>query len=105
MFNLAPTETFKEEVKIQSKTANGWREESFIGEFLRSPESRRDELQTTPFVKLVDEFLVGWEMKDMERKPVDFTPEHKAAFLEIPAAVRETALAYLRANAGAKPKN
>lgn len=105
MFNLALTETFKEEVKTQVKTANGWREESFIGEFIRTPESRRDELQNKPFAQLVEEVLVGWEMKDLDRKPVDFTPEHKALFLEHPGAVRETALAYLKANAGAKPKN
>lgn len=105
MFNLAPTETFKEEVKIQVKTDSGWREESFTGVFKRTPESRREELQNTPFTKLVDEVLVDWDMKDLERKPVDFTPEHKSIFLEMTGAVRETAVAYLRANAGAKAKN
>lgn len=106
MFDLTPSETFKETVKINSKTENGlWREESFKAVFKRSGEDRRLELHNKPFGELVDEFLVGWEMLDMQRRPVEFTPENKAAFLLIPAAVRETALVYLRTNVGAKEKN
>ena len=106
MFNLAPTETFKHEVKVQTKTESGsWREESFVGVFVRTPEDRRMELNDKTYAKLVDEVLIGWEMKDLQRLPVEFTPENKAAFLSIPAAVRETAVAYIGANAGAKVKN
>lgn len=106
MFNLTPSETFKETVKIQTKTESGlWREESFTAVFKRSEEARRQELHNKPFCEVVDEFLVGWDMVDLQRKPVEFTPENKAAFLQIPAAVRETAITYLRTNAGAKEKN
>lgn len=106
MFNLTPSETFKETVKIQVKTESGsWREESFTAIFLRSEEERRQELHNKPFAEIVEEFLVGWDMKDMQRAPVDFSADNKAAFLRIPAAVRETAITYLRTNAGAKEKN
>lgn len=106
MFELNPTETFKHEVKVNSKLPSGsWREESFTGVFLRTSEDERMELQALPFAELCNRVLVGWEMVDMERKPVEFTPENKAAFLRHPAAVRETALAYVNANAGAKQKN
>lgn len=106
MFNLTPSETFKETVKIQTKTESGlWREESFTAVFKRTAEERRQELHNKPFGEVVDEVLVGWDMVDLERKPVEFTPENKAAFLQIPAAVRETAITYLRTNAGAKEKN
>ncbi|WP_343739994.1 hypothetical protein [Delftia tsuruhatensis] len=106
MFNLTPSETFKETVKIQVKTESGsWREESFTAIFQRSDEERRQELHNKPFAEVVDEFLVGWEMKDLQRLPVEFTPDNKAAFMRLPAAVRETAITYLRTNAGAKEKN
>lgn len=106
MFNLTPSETFKETVKTQTKTENGlWREESFTAVFQRTDESRRMELHNKPFAEVVEEVLVGWEMVDLQRKPVEFTPENKAAFMQIPAAVRETAITYLRTNAGAKEKN
>lgn len=106
MFNLTPSETFKEPVKMQVKTENGlWREETFTAIFLRTGEERRAELHDKPFPEVVDEVLVGWEMVDLQRRPVEFTPENKAAFLRLSGAARETALTYLRANAGAKAKN
>lgn len=105
MFNLVRKETFKETVKLQVKTDNGWREESFVGIFKRVNQTRQQELTNIPFNEVLDEVLVGWEMKSMEGAAVEFTPENLAAFKEIPGVARATVMAYMAANVGAKEKN
>lgn len=106
MFDLNPKETFKTTIKHQSPLpSGGWREETFVGEFLRTPEEEREELLKLTYVEVCEQKLVGWEMVDLQRKPVEFTPENKAAFLRISGAVRETALKYFNVNAGIKEKN
>lgn len=105
MFNLVRKETFKETVKLQVKTDNGWREETFVGIFKRVNQTRQQELTAVPFDEVLDEVLVDWEMKGMEGAVVEFTPEHLAAFKEIPGASRAAVMAYLAANVGAKEKN
>lgn len=105
MFELARKETFKEKVTVQVKTDNGWREEHFIGIFKRVDDDRQRELASMNFKDVVDEVLIGWEMQDMQRKPVEFTPENLAAFKSLPGAAREAVLAFMGANSGAKQKN
>lgn len=105
MFNLVRKETFKETVKLQVKTDNGWREESFVGIFKRVNQTRQQELTNIPFNEVLDEVLVGWEMKNMEGAAVEFTAENLAAFKEIPGAARAAVMAYMAANIGAKEKN
>lgn len=105
MFELARNETFKEKVTVQVKTDSGWREEHFIGIFKRVDDDCQRELADVPYKEVLDEVLVGWEMVDMQRRPVEFTPENFAAFKSLPGAARETVLAFVRANAGAKEKN
>ncbi|KOC19246.1 hypothetical protein GL58_18750 [Comamonas testosteroni] len=105
MFELARKETFKEKVTVQVKTDGGWREEHFIGIFKRTTDERQRELVAMPFNDVLDEVLVGWEMKDMERNSVEFTPENLAALKSLPGASRDTVLAYINANSGAKQKN
>lgn len=105
MFNLVRKETFKEVVKLQVKTDNGWREESFVGIFKRVNQTRQQELNGVPFNDVLDEVLTDWEMKSMEGVAVEFTPDNLAAFKEIPGAARVTVMAYLAANLGAKEKN
>lgn len=105
MFTLVRKETFKETVKVQVKTDGGWREESFVGIFKRTAQSRQQELAEMPFNDVLDHVLVGWEMKDEQRQDVEFTPDNLAAFKEIPGAARSTVMAYTSANIGAKEKN
>lgn len=105
MFAIARTETFKEKVTVNVKTDSGWREEHFIGIFNRKDADRAREIANMPFGEALDEVLAGWEMVDLQRKPVDFTPENLAAFKSLPDAPRETVVAFLKANAGAKEKN
>lgn len=105
MFNLVRKETFKETVKVQVKTDSSWREESFVGIFKRVNQTRQQELTSVPFGDVLDEVLVGWEMKSIEGPAVEFTPENLAAFKEIPGAARAAVMAYLAANVGAKEKN
>lgn len=105
MFSLARAETFKQKVTVQVKTDSGWREEHFTGIFKRVGDERQHELAGVNYKDVVDEVLVGWEMVDLERKPVEFTPENLAAFKALPGAARETVLAFLNANGGAKQKN
>lgn len=105
MFELARKETFKEKVTVQVKTDSGWREEHFIGIFKRTTTERQRELASMTFDEVLDEVMVGWEMVDMQRNPVDFTPDNLAAFKSLPGAAREAVLAFTNANIGAKQKN
>lgn len=106
MFILSPTETFKATVKVNVATPSGsWREESFVGVFKRTFEEQREELLRLTNVELLRRVMVGWEMQDETRAPVDFTEANFDAFLRLIGAVRETMLAYWAHNAGAKEKN
>ncbi|MEN2430720.1 hypothetical protein [Comamonas sp. F1-6] len=105
MFDLARKETFKEKVTVQVKTDSGWREEHFIGIFKRVDDDRQRELASMTFKDVVDEVLVGWEMEDLQRKPVEFTPDNLMALKALPGAAREVVLAFMSANSGAKQKN
>lgn len=105
MFSIVRKETFKQKVTVNVKTDSGWREEHFTGVFKRVNADRARELANLPFSEVLDEVLVDWEMVDMERLPVAFTPENLAAFKSLPDAPRATVLAFLAANSGAKEKN
>ncbi len=106
MFKLAQSETFKALIKVNVATPSGaWREESFTGIFKRTDEDRREDLLALKFVELLREVLVGWEMVDEARVPVEFNEQNLEAFLKLTGAVRETAQAYWKHNVGAKEKN
>lgn len=106
MFILAPTETFKATVEVNVATPSGaWRKESFVGVFKRTYEDDREELLHLTNVELLRRVLVGWEMQDEARAPVEFTEPNLEAFLQLTGAVREAMLAYWTHNAGAKAKN
>jgi hypothetical protein len=105
-FSLAPSQTFQQSVAVNVKQENGsWKEESFIGIFERSPETEREALLELKHVELVRRKLVGWKMKDLAGDDVPFTPENLEGFLLLTGAVRETVLAYWKANTGAREKN
>lgn len=106
MFNLTPEETFKASVKVNVATKSGaWREESFTGEFLRTPEEDREELLALKNVELVRRVLIGWDMKDAQGQPVPFDENTLTAFCRLTGAVRETTMTYWKHNVGAKEKN
>ena len=106
MFCIDRSETFKQKVTVNVKTeSGGWREEHFMGIFKRVDAERAKEIANMPFPQALDEVLVGWEMVDLQRVPVEFCPENLAGFKILPDAPRETVLAFLRANGGAKEKN
>lgn len=105
MFGIDRKPTFKQKVIVNVKTDSGWREEFFTGIFKRVNSERAKEISNMPFPQALDEVLVGWEMEDLERKPVEFTAENLAGFKLLPDAPRETVLAFLKANGGAKEKN
>ena len=90
MFSIQRSETFKQKV---------------TGIFKRVDADRAKEIANMPFPLAVDEVLVGWEMVDLQRMPVEFTAENLAGFKLLPDAPRETVMAFLKANAGAKEKN
>ncbi|WOI43786.1 hypothetical protein [Acidovorax sp. BLS4] len=106
MFILTPTETFKATVKVNVATPSGaWREESFVGVFKRSDEEQREELLELKNTELLKRVMVGWEMVDEERKPVEFNDQNFGAFLRLIGACREAAKVYWQHNSGAKQKN
>lgn len=105
-FTLIPKEKFKATVTVNVAQPNGgWKQESFVGEFLRTPEAQREELLALPNVDLVRRVLVGWAMRDESGADVPFTLENLDAFCQLTGAVRETVLAYWQHNVGAKAKN
>ena len=105
-FTLVPKEKFKATVTVNvAQPSGGWKQESFQGEFLRTPEDLREELLALSNVDLVRRVLTGWEMKDEAGNPVEFTPENLDAFCRLTGAVREATLAYWQHNVGAKAKN
>lgn len=105
-FTLIPTEKFKATVTVNVAQPNGgWKQESFVGEFLRSLEDQREELTALSNLDLIRRVLVGWVMKDERGNDVPFTPENMDAFCRLTGAVREAALAYWQHNFGAKAKN
>lgn len=105
MFSLQRSPTFKQEVKVNVKTDNLWREEKFTGIFKRVGDARQKELVSIPVNEVVDEVLVGWDMVDLERKPVEFTADAVLALKDLPGASMAVAMAFFAANAGAKEKN
>lgn len=106
-FALRPSETFRQEVKVQVKTEKGtWREESFTGIFKRTKEEDRERLLKLSNVELLREVMVGWDMKDLETKEaVEFNEANFEAFLQLTGAVREASIAYWNGNVGSKTKN
>lgn len=106
-FALTPSETFKQDVKVQVKTETGaWREESFVAIFKRTKEEDRKRLLGLENVPLLREVMVGWEMKDLQTKQeVDFNEDNFEAFLQLTGAVRESSVAYWNGNVGSKVKN
>lgn len=106
MFTLAPTPTFKATVTVNVATATGaWKQESFVGEFVRTDEDQREELLKLKNIELVRKVLVGWSMKDEQRNEVPFCEENFEAFLRLTGAVREAVIAYWNHNVGAREKN
>lgn len=105
MFSLERKPTFKQEVKVNVKTDIAWREEKFTGIFKRVDDARQKELVGTPVNEVVDDVLVGWEMVDMERKPVEFNPDNLEALKALPGTSMAVAMAFFAANTGAKEKN
>lgn len=106
MFNLTPSEEFEAQVKTWVVQKNGtWKEESFFGVFKRTGDDDRERLSSLKNTDLLREVMVGWRMENLERKPVEFTPENFAGFLTMIGPVRDAALAYWNGNAGAKQKN
>ncbi|KAB2902139.1 MAG: hypothetical protein F9K35_04620, partial [Burkholderiaceae bacterium] len=97
MFILTPVETFKAPVKVNvAMQSGGWREESFVGVFLRTDEDQRKELIELTNVDLLRRVLKGWEMVDEKREPVEFNPQNFEALLKLTGACREAAEAYWR---------
>ena len=106
MFTLTPSETFKATVTVQVATATGgWKTESFVGEFERTDDDEREALLALSNKALVQRVLIGWDMKDEKKNPVEFNEIHKEMFMRLTGALRETMLVYWQHNAGAKAKN
>jgi hypothetical protein len=106
MFTLAPSPTFKFQVRVNVPLEQGgFREETFFAICERFSEDERDELINTKYIEVLRKKMKGWVMEDHARQPVPFTPENFEAFLQMPGAISATCRAYFNANVGAKEKN
>lgn len=108
-FAFAETCTYEVSVTVETMAPKGgvWRKDTFIAEFKRVEIDDLNRLQKRPPAEVLDEVLVGWrDMRGADRRNfVEFTPERKAAFLRIPAAVLATFNEFVATQNKARTKN
>lgn len=93
LFEFAPTETYFHKVTVETPNkAGGWDKSVFDAEFLRVEVDEYQDLIKKKPAEVLDQVLVGWKnLRAADRISfVDFTPDHKAAFLRVPQAVLST---------------
>jgi hypothetical protein len=108
---LAKKATFTEVVQVvePGNSADGRYEAyEFVAEFKRL---KREEvvglmLENKPTYEALEELLVGWfGLKDGDGADLPFTPEYRAALLQIPHAIVGLWDAFMQGNSGATRKN
>lgn len=108
IFAFAPTETYVHKVTVETPNqAGGWDKSTFDAEFLRVESDEYQDLIKKKPADVLDQVLVGWKnLRAADRRSfVEFTPEHKAAFLRIPQAVLSTFETFQRTQWKGREKN
>ena len=108
IFAFAASETYEFPVVVQTPGARGvWEKSTFMAEFRRVEVDEYEELVRQRPADVLDSVLVGWrEMRAADKRSfVDYTPEHKAAFLRVPQAVLATFQAFADSQNKARVKN
>lgn len=107
MFKLSTQTSYKWAVKVQIPGNNAFQESSFTAEFKIIPQSRIDSItkKDDEAADLLDEILLGWDgVMDENNQPILFTPETKAALIDIPYIRMAIIRAFFSSIAGRIPK-
>lgn len=108
IFAFASTETYEYPVIVQTPGKRGvWEKSTFMAEFLRVQVDDYEEMVKQRPVEVLGKVLVGWnDMRAADKRSfVEFTPEHKEAFLRVPQAVLATFQAFVDSQNKARVKN
>ncbi len=108
IFAFAATETYEYPVVVSTPGARGvWEKSTFLAEFRRVEVDEYEDMVRQRPVDVLENVLVGWrEMRAADKRGfVDYTPEHKAAFLRVPQAVLATFQAFADSQNKARVKN
>lgn len=104
-FNLNRKGTFKSEVSITVPVNDGTVTETIKVEFKRLGADELKKAQRGGDASLLRQVVAGWDGVTDDGTPVPFTPENLEAFLQVPTAVRATALTYAQDIHGVREKN
>lgn len=104
-FNLNRKGTFKSDVQIPVPVEDGTVTETIKVEFKRLGTDELKKAQRGGDVQLLRHVVAGWDGVTNDGAAVPFTPENLEAFLQVPYAVRATALAYAQDIHGIREKN
>lgn len=108
LFAFAATPTYEFQVIVETPGKGGaWEKTTFYAEFKRVEVDDYEELMKKRPVEVLEEVLVGWrDLRGPDRRSmVEFTPEHKAAFLTVPQAVLSTFQKFVESQSKARTKN
>jgi len=108
IFAFAATETYEYPVVVETPGKRGvWEKSTFLAEFMRVEVNDYEAMVKQRPVEVLDKVLVGWrDMRAADKRGfVDYTPEHKAAFLRVPQAVLATFQAFADSQNKARLKN
>lgn len=108
IFAFAATETYEYPVVVNTPGARGvWEKSTFLAEFRRVEVDEYEDLVRQRPVDVLENVLVGWrEMRAADKRSfVEYTPEHKAAFLRVPQAVLATFQAFADSQNKGRVKN
>ena len=109
LFAFAATPTYEAEVIVETpaETGGSWEKTKFFAVFKRVEVDDFEALVKRRPVEVLEEVLVGWrDLRGPDRRTmVEFTPEHKAAFLGVPQAVLATSQRFGETQGKGRVKN
>jgi hypothetical protein len=108
IFEFAPSETYNHKVTVETPNKQGgWDKSTFTAEFLRVEIDDYQAMVKQPPAEVLEKVLVGWDgLRAADRRSfVDYTPEHKTAFLRVPQAVLATFQVFVDTQHKARAKN
>jgi len=109
LFAFAATPTYEAKVEVETPAEKGgaWEKTTFYAEFERVEVDDYEELIKQRPVVVLERVLKGWrDLRGPDRRTmVDFTPDHKQAFLTVPQAVLATFIRFTETQGKARTKN
>jgi len=109
LFAFAATPTYEASVIVETPAQKGgtWEKTTFYAEFKRVEVDDYEQFLKRRPTEVLEEVLVGWrDLRGPDRRTmVEFTPEHKAAFLTVPQAVMATFQKFVETQGKGRVKN